>query len=145
MTRQERETLNQRLAHLSDALFDYDKASIRPDASTALRGDVDVVKGILQNYPNQKLIVEGSTDERGSAEYNLALGDKRAHAAEQFLISMGIPQQQLTVVSYGKEKPVCSEQSEDCWQRNRRPTGLTWFRCSRRIPGKAARMAYAPI
>ena len=120
MTRQERETLNQRLAHLSDALFDYDKASIRPDASTALRGDVDVVKGILQNYPNQKLIVEGSTDERGSAEYNLALGDKRAHAAEQFLISMGIPQQQLTVVSYGKEKPVCSEQSEDCWQRNRR-------------------------
>jgi peptidoglycan-associated lipoprotein len=120
MTRQERETLNQRLSHLSDALFDYDKASIRPDASTALRGDVDVVKGILQNYPNQKLIVEGSTDERGSAEYNLALGDKRAHAAEQFLVSMGIPQQQLTVVSYGKEKPVCTEQNEECWQRNRR-------------------------
>jgi len=120
MTPQERETLNQRLAHLSDALFDYDKATIRSDATTALRGDVDVVKGILQNYPNQKLIVEGDTDERGSAEYNLALGDKRAHSAEQFLISMGIPQNQLTVVSYGKERPVCQEHDESCWQKNRR-------------------------
>jgi peptidoglycan-associated lipoprotein len=120
MTPEERETLNQRLAHLSDALFDYDKASIRTDASTALRGDVDVVKGILGNYPSQKLIVEGDTDERGSAEYNLALGDKRAHAAEQFLVSMGIPQNQLTVVSYGKERPVCTDHDESCWQKNRR-------------------------
>jgi len=120
MTQQERETLNQRLAHLSDALFDYDKATIRADASTTLRGDVDVVKGILQNYPNQKLIVEGDTDERGSAEYNLALGDKRAHSAEEFLVSMGIPQNQLTVVSYGKERPVCQEHDESCWQKNRR-------------------------
>ena len=120
MTAQERETLNQRLAHLSDALFDYDKASIRTDATTALRGDVDVVKGILSNYPSQKLIVEGDTDERGSAEYNLALGDKRAHAAEGFLVSMGIPQNQLTVVSYGKEKPVCQDHDESCWQKNRR-------------------------
>lgn len=120
MTPQERETLNQRLAHLSDALFDYDKATIRSDATTALRGDVDVVKGILSNYPSQKLIVEGDTDERGSAEYNLALGDKRAHAAQEFLVSMGIPQNQLTVVSYGKERPVCEEHDESCWQKNRR-------------------------
>lgn len=120
MSAQERETLNQRLAHLSDALFDYDKATIRTDATTALRGDVDVVKGILQNYPSQKLIVEGDTDERGSAEYNLALGDKRAHAAEEFLISMGIPQNQLTIVSYGKERPVCTDHDEACWQKNRR-------------------------
>ncbi|HEY4087762.1 MAG TPA: OmpA family protein [Bryobacteraceae bacterium] len=120
MTPQERETLNQRLAHLSDALFDYDKATIRTDATSVLRGDVDVVKGILSNYPSQKLIVEGDTDERGSAEYNLALGDKRAHSAEQFLISMGIPQNQLTVVSYGKERPVCEEHDESCWQKNRR-------------------------
>lgn len=120
MSAQERETLNQRLAHLSDALFDYDKATIRTDASTALKGDVDVVRGILQNYPSQKLIVEGDTDERGSAEYNLALGDKRAHAAESFLISMGVPQNQLTVVSYGKERPVCSDHDEACWQKNRR-------------------------
>ena len=120
MTTQERETLNQRLAHLSDALFDYDKANIRPDASTVLREDVDVVKGILANYPNQKLLVEGDTDERGSAEYNLALGDKRARAAEQFLASMGIPPTQLTIVSYGKERPVCEDHDEACWQKNRR-------------------------
>jgi peptidoglycan-associated lipoprotein len=120
ITPQERETLNERLAHLSDALFDYDKATIRTDATTALRGDVNVVKGILSNYPSQKLIVEGDTDERGSAEYNLALGDKRAHSAEQFLISMGIPQNQLTVVSYGKERPVCEDHDESCWQKNRR-------------------------
>lgn len=120
MTAQERETLNQRLAHLSDALFDYDKANIRSDAFTALSGDVGVVKDILSNYPNQKLIVEGGADERGSAEYNLLLGDKRAHAAEDFLVNLGIPQTQLTIVSYGKEQPVCEEHNESCWQKNRR-------------------------
>lgn len=120
MTAQERETLNQSLARLSDALFDYDKANIRPDASTVLSSDVTVVKHILSNYPNQKLIVEGDTDERGSAEYNLALGDKRAHAAEGFLVSQGIPSSQLTVVSYGKERPVCEDHDETCWQKNRR-------------------------
>jgi peptidoglycan-associated lipoprotein len=120
MSAQERETLNQRLAHLSDALFDYDKANIRSDATIVLREDVDVVKGILSNYPNQKLLVEGDTDERGSAEYNLALGDKRARAAEQFLTSMGIPVAQLTIVSYGKERPVCEDHDEACWQKNRR-------------------------
>ena len=120
MTAQERETLNQSLAHLSDALFDYDKANIRPDAPTTLSGDVAVVKRILSNYPNQKLLVEGDTDERGSAEYNLALGDKRAHAAEGFLVSQGIPQNQLTIISYGKERPVCEDHDEACWQKNRR-------------------------
>jgi peptidoglycan-associated lipoprotein len=120
MTTAERETLNQRLAHLSDALFDYDKANIRPDATTVLSSDVNVVKGILSNYPKQKLLVEGDTDERGSAEYNLALGDKRAHAAETFLVSMGIPETQLTIVSYGKERPVCEDHDEACWQKNRR-------------------------
>ena len=120
MTAQERETLNQSLARLSDALFDYNKADIRPDALTALSSDVNVVKGIMKNYPSQKLIVEGGADERGSAEYNLALGDKRAHAAEQFLANMGVPAIQLTVVCYGKERPVCEEHNEACWQMNRR-------------------------
>ncbi len=120
MSRQERETLNQSLARLSDALFDYDKANIRPDAVTTLSGDVTVVRNILSNYPSQKLIVEGDADERGSAEYNLALGDRRAHAAEGFLVSQGIPQTQLTVVSYGKERQVCQEHDESCWQKNRR-------------------------
>jgi peptidoglycan-associated lipoprotein len=120
MTPQERATLNEKLAHLNDALFDYDKATIREDASTVLKADVGVIRDILANYPNQKLLVEGNADERGSEEYNLALGDRRARAAQEFLVSMGIPAAQLSLVSYGKERPICTEKTEDCWQRNRR-------------------------
>jgi peptidoglycan-associated lipoprotein len=116
----ERATLNASLARLEDALFDFDKSTIRSDASVALKDDVNVIREILVNYPSQKLLIEGHADERGSEEYNLALGDRRAHAAEEFLVSMGIPNNQLTLISYGKEKPVCTEDSEDCWQRNRR-------------------------
>jgi peptidoglycan-associated lipoprotein len=120
MTPAERATLNERLARLEDALFDYDRATIRSDATTALRDDVGVIRDILANYPSQKLVIEGHADERGSAEYNMALGDKRARAAEEFLTTMGIPNVQLTVISYGKERPVCTDQSEQCYQRNRR-------------------------
>jgi peptidoglycan-associated lipoprotein len=112
--------LNDYLAKLEDALFDYDQATIRSDASAALRDDVAVIRGILADYPNQKLVIEGHADERGSAEYNLALGDRRAHAVEEFLSSQGIPGPQLAVVSYGKERPVCTDESEACWQKNRR-------------------------
>ncbi len=115
-----RRTLNERLAHLSDALFDYDKATIRPDAQKALDEDVKVIRDILADYPSQKLIIEGHCDERGSEEYNMALGDRRAAASKEFLGSMGIPQTQLTVISYGKGKPVCTEKTEECWQKNRR-------------------------
>ena len=120
ITPEERAVLNDRLAHLEDALFDYDKSSIRADAASALKDDVGVIRGILAKDPKEKLRIEGHCDERGSDEYNLALGDKRAQAVEEFFQTMGIPQAQLTVISYGKEKPVCSEQTEDCWQKNRR-------------------------
>jgi peptidoglycan-associated lipoprotein len=115
-----RKKLDEYLAKLEDALFDYDQSTIRTDASVALRDDVAVIRGILADYPNQKLIVEGHADERGSDEYNLALGDRRAHAVQEFLASQGIPGPQLAVVSYGKERPVCTDESESCWQRNRR-------------------------
>jgi len=120
MTPQERVALNERLAHLEDALFDYDKATIRTDAMTVLKDDVGVIRGILSNYQSQKLVIQGGADERGSAEYNVALGDRRARAADEFLTSMGIPQAQLTIISYGKDHPVCTDQTETCWQRNRR-------------------------
>jgi peptidoglycan-associated lipoprotein len=120
LTPAERATLNEKLAHLNDALFDYDKSTIRDDASTVLKADVGVIRDILANYPNQKLLIEGNSDERGSEEYNLALGDRRARAAQEFLVSMGIPAAQLSLVSYGKERPVCTDKTEDCWQRNRR-------------------------
>ena len=120
ITAEDRAELNGRLAHLEDALFDYDKSTIRADAASALKDDVSVIRGILAKDANEKLRIEGHCDERGSEEYNLALGDKRAQAVAEFFETMGVPQVQLTVISYGKEKPVCSEQSEDCWQKNRR-------------------------
>ncbi|HEY7335486.1 MAG TPA: OmpA family protein [Bryobacteraceae bacterium] len=119
-TAAERATLNQSLARLEDALFDFDKSTIRTDASVALKDDVGVIRDILKNYPSQKLLIEGHADERGSQEYNLALGDRRAHAVQEFLTSMGIPDNQLTIVSYGKDRPVCTDETESCWQRNRR-------------------------
>ena len=116
----ERATLNQSLARLEDALFDYDKATIRPDAMHALQDDVTVIKTTLAKYPNEMVKIEGHADERGSAEYNLALGDRRAAAAKEFLTNMGISPSQLSTVSYGKEHQVCIEQTEACWQANRR-------------------------
>lgn len=120
MTPAERASLNASLARLEDALFDYDKSAIRADASTALTADVGVIRDILANYPNQKLLIEGNCDERGSEEYNMALGDRRAKAAEQLLVSMGIPGPQLTIISFGKDRPVCTTEDETCWQKNRR-------------------------
>ncbi len=120
MTPEQREALNQKLARLEDALFDYDKSTIREDARTKLKDDVGVIRDILANYPSQKLLIEGHADERGSEEYNMALGDRRAKAAQEFLASMGIPNSQLTIVSMGKDRPVCTEKTEECWQKNRR-------------------------
>ncbi len=115
-----RATLNEKLARLEDAMFDYDKSTIREDASTALKDDVGVIRDILANYPTQKLLIEGHCDERGSEEYNMALGDRRAKTAEEFLSSMGIPSGQLSVLSLGKDRPVCTDADESCYQRNRR-------------------------
>jgi peptidoglycan-associated lipoprotein len=120
MTDRERATLNEHLAKLEDALFDYDKSTIRSDATAALRDDVNVIRGILNDYPAQKLVIEGHADERGSDEYNVALGDQRARASEDFLSTMGVSQTQLTIISYGKQRPVCTEATEACWQKNRR-------------------------
>jgi peptidoglycan-associated lipoprotein len=103
-----------------DAYFDYDKSDIRPDAAEALRHDADLMKQILQRDPNFSVLIEGHCDERGSAEYNLALGDKRAASAVDFLVQLGVPAGKLGRVSYGKDKPQCTDASEDCYQKNRR-------------------------
>ncbi len=78
------------------------------------------LKKIFNDFPNTSVIVEGHCDERGSAEYNLGLGDQRASSAKQFLVDLGVPADRLKTVSYGKERPQCSEATEDCYQRNRR-------------------------
>lgn len=108
------------LNRLQDVYFDYDKHNLRSDAQAALEADAKTLTEILQQYPAYKLTVEGFCDERGSEEYNLALGDERAKKAEAFLVTLGLPVDQLRTVSYGKDRPACAEQTESCWQRNRR-------------------------
>jgi peptidoglycan-associated lipoprotein len=99
-----------------DAYFDFNKADIRSDARDALRKTAD----FLRNYPTERVVVEGHCDERGSTEYNLALGDRRASAVKQYLVSLGVSADRITTVSFGKEKPFCMQSTEDCYQQNRR-------------------------
>ena len=99
-----------------DAYFDYDKADIRPDARASLSTTAD----FLKKYPSIKVTIEGHCDERGSTEYNLGLGDRRANAVKQYLVSLGISADRMGTVSFGKEKPFCMEHNEACWQQNRR-------------------------
>jgi peptidoglycan-associated lipoprotein len=103
-----------------DAFFDYDMSEIRADGRDALTRDAALLKQIFQQDPNFAVMVEGHCDERGSAEYNLALGDRRATAAKEFLVQLGVPADRLKTISYGKELPQCTEASEACWQKNRR-------------------------
>ena len=103
-----------------DAYFDYDKSDIRADAQAALTHDADLLKRIFAQEPSFAVVVEGHCDERGSAEYNLALGDRRATAARDYLVQLGVPTDRLKTISYGKERPQCTDATEDCYQRNRR-------------------------
>jgi peptidoglycan-associated lipoprotein len=103
-----------------DAYFDYDKNDIREDARAALTKDADALKAIFSAFPDASISIEGHCDERGSAEYNLALGDRRATAAKEFLVQLGVPGDKLKTISYGKERPQCTDHDESCWQKNRR-------------------------
>ena len=101
---------------VQDAYFDYNKADIRSDARVALGKTAD----FLRKYPEAKVTVEGHCDERGSTEYNLALGDRRASAVKEYLVSLGIYADRINTISYGKERPFCTEHNDTCWQQNRR-------------------------
>jgi len=102
--------------NVKDAFFDYDKSDIRPDAQQALMADA----AFLQQHPNIRFTVEGHCDERGSTEYNLGLGDRRATAVKEFLVQQGVGADRMRTISYGKEKPFCTSHDEQCWQENRR-------------------------
>jgi peptidoglycan-associated lipoprotein len=108
------------LNRIQDAYFDYDKHAIRPDAENALKTDAQTLSDIIRQYPDFKLTVEGHCDERGSEEYNLALGDARAKQAKEYLATLGLPGDQLNIISYGKDRPACADHDEACWQKNRR-------------------------
>ncbi len=101
---------------LADIHFEYDKADIREADRATLTKNADVLK----KFDFLRITVEGHCDERGTVEYNLALGERRAKAAYDYLVSLGVPADRLKTVSYGKEVPVCTDSNEACWQRNRR-------------------------
>jgi peptidoglycan-associated lipoprotein len=107
-------------ARLKDAYFDYDRWDLRMDAVAALKEDAKALAGALEQFPRLRVTIEGHCDERGSAEYNLALEDRRAHSAVELLAQFGVPQARLDSVSYGREAPQCTEPVESCWKTNRR-------------------------
>jgi len=114
-------TFEQRVtANLQDAYFDYDQSEIRADGQAVLTQDAAALKAVLADFPSAVIMVEGHCDERGSAEYNLALGDRRAGSAKDFLVQLGVPADRIRTISYGKEHPQCTESDEGCWQKNRR-------------------------
>ncbi len=97
-------------------LFDLDQHSVRADGQSILQKQA----AWLKQYPSVRIMVEGHCDERGTREYNLALGDRRAYAVKEFLVSLGVDAARLQTKSYGKERPVCAEADDSCWQQNRR-------------------------
>jgi peptidoglycan-associated lipoprotein len=115
-----RARIDELIGRIQDAYFDYNEHTLRNDAISTLAADSKELAEILQQYPGYKLKIEGYCDERGSAEYNVALGDARAKAAKDYLVNAGVSATQLDTVSYGKENPVCTEHDESCWQKNRR-------------------------
>ncbi len=105
---------------LSDLYFDYDKSDIREDGRSTLNKNAEAIKAILAAHPNGIITIEGHCDERGSAEYNLGLGDRRSTSTKEYLVNLGLPGDRLKVISYGNEKPTCTEASEACYSKNRR-------------------------
>ena len=102
--------------NIKDIYFDYDKSDLRADQSASLQADML----FLNQHPNMHFTIEGHCDERGSIEYNVALGEKRANTVKNALTTAAISSSRMNVVSYGKEKPFCTESNEACWQQNRR-------------------------
>jgi peptidoglycan-associated lipoprotein len=102
--------------NLRDVYFDFDKYDIRPpDAKT-----LDTNATWLKSNPNHLVLIEGHCDERGTNEYNLALGERRAKSTMNYLVSQGVQASRITIISYGEERPVCTQKSEECWAKNRR-------------------------
>ena len=113
--------LRTRLANeVSDVFFDYDRYDVRDDTTATLQKNAQALRAILADFPNAVISLEGHCDERGSAEYNLGLGDRRASSVKDFLTAAGLSDGKLQPVSYGKERPQCTEENEACYQKNRR-------------------------
>jgi peptidoglycan-associated lipoprotein len=101
---------------LTDIHFDFDKYDIRPGDAKVL----DSNAGYLKSNPNHLVLIEGHCDERGTNEYNLALGERRAKSTMNYLVSQGVQASRITIISYGEERPLCTQKTEECWAQNRR-------------------------
>lgn len=113
----ERQRFERAMVDLREPIyFDFDRSELRPEAREILRGKAEV----LRSFPEVRVRIEGHADERGTVEYNLALGERRADAARQFLIDLGLDSDRITTVSYGEERPAVEGQNEAAWSRNRR-------------------------
>jgi peptidoglycan-associated lipoprotein len=107
-------------SRLLDAYFDYDRSDLRSDAVAALQHNAELLRALFARFPEGRVTIEGHCDERGSAAYNLALGDQRARRAAGFIGRLGVPAERVEIVSFGNEAPQCVVPAESCWQRNRR-------------------------
>ena len=105
------------VAEIKDVFFDYDRYNIREDARAILEENAQV---LLNGKKDARVVIEGHCDERGTVEYNIALGQRRADAVKKYLVNLGVDPSRITTVSYGKERPFCLEHNEQCWQKNRR-------------------------
>jgi peptidoglycan-associated lipoprotein len=115
-TKEERPKYIEEKVSLEDIHFDYDEYDIRPEAKPILE---KVASWLLKN-PSSIILIEGHCDDRGTNEYNLALGDRRAKSARDYLVALGIASNRIEMLSYGEEKPLCIEETEECWAKNRR-------------------------
>lgn len=104
------------LGEIEDVFFDYNKSAVRDD----LRSILEKNASILKANKSVKVVIEGHCDERGTSEYNIGLGESRAQAVKNYLVNLGVEAGRISIVSYGEEKPFCTERNEDCWQKNRR-------------------------
>ncbi|NTU43224.1 MAG: peptidoglycan-associated lipoprotein Pal [Nitrospirales bacterium] len=103
-------------SQIKDIYFDFDSYAVREDGKPSLKE----LAAVLSQNKRLKVIIEGHCDDRGTTEYNLGLGDRRAQSVKTYMGSMGIPSAKVETISYGEEKPLCTEQSETCWSKNRR-------------------------
>lgn len=112
-------TLGERLRAVGDTVyFDLDSYAVRPDGAAILQQQAE----LLNANPEVMVRIEGHADERGTREYNIALGDRRANAVKETLVSYGIDRNRISTISYGKDQPICGESTESCWSQNRRAT-----------------------
>jgi peptidoglycan-associated lipoprotein len=129
----------QPMTELEAIYFDFDKSDIRPDAVRVLQSNANW----FRSNPNYLILIEGHCDERGTNDYNLALGERRARSTMNYLIAQGVESRRMTVVSYGEERPVCTEKNEACWQKNRRAAFLVKETVPSALPAAATGAAPA--